>query len=132
MNSYYNAFASDVASPMTDSSSLTYLKSAMPEEATDLDGQSETCIKLQKTYPYFLPFVWNIRIATLNNGDRSNNMRHENAADKIEVAEHQLSTIEPPSKNKIKYILKHLCKEHNDGSRDNPNFLNSIANLIRK
>jgi len=62
----------------------------MPEEATDLveyfertyvgsykrvgNGQSETRIKLRKTSPHFPPSVWNVRDATLNNGDRTNNV----------------------------------------------------------
>jgi len=62
----------------------------MPEEATDLveyfertyigayrrvgNGQSETRIKLRKTSPNFPPSVWNVRDATLNNGDRTNNI----------------------------------------------------------
>ncbi|XP_029344063.1 uncharacterized protein LOC107885917 [Acyrthosiphon pisum] len=153
---------------------LTYLKSVMSEEATDLveyfertyigsykrvgNGQSELRIKMRKTSPHFPPSVWNVRDATLNNGDRTNNvcegwnnrfsnlvnhkhptiwtlitkMRHENAADETKVAQRQLGTIGPPSKKKKKDILKHLCEEFDGGSRDIPNFLNAIANFIRK
>ncbi|KAL4143368.1 hypothetical protein QTP88_005706 [Uroleucon formosanum] len=62
----------------------------------------------------------------------SNLMRHENAADETKVAQRQLGTIGPPLKNKRKdIILKYLCEEYNDGSRDISNFLNAIANFIR-
>jgi hypothetical protein len=62
----------------------------MPKEATDLveyfertyigaykrvrNGQSETSIKFRKTSPNFPPSVWNVRDATLNHGDRTNNI----------------------------------------------------------
>jgi len=67
-----------------------YLKSVILEKATDLveyfdstfigsykrvrNRQSETRIKLRKTSPHFPPSVWNVRDATLNNGDRTNNV----------------------------------------------------------
>ncbi|KAL5244855.1 hypothetical protein ACI65C_012265 [Semiaphis heraclei] len=56
---------------------LTYLKSVMPEEATDLGRikELETAIgntyKLRKISPHFPPSVWNLRDATLNNEDRT-------------------------------------------------------------
>jgi hypothetical protein len=62
----------------------------MPKGATDLveyferayigaykrvgNGQLETNIKFRKTSPNFLPFVLNVRDATLNNGYRTNNV----------------------------------------------------------
>ncbi|XP_016660189.1 uncharacterized protein LOC107883841 isoform X2 [Acyrthosiphon pisum] len=38
------------------------------------NGQSETRIKMRKTSPHFPPSDSNVRDATLNNGDRTNNV----------------------------------------------------------
>jgi hypothetical protein len=59
-------------------------------------------------------------------------MRHENAADETKVAQRQLGTIGRPPKNNRKDRLKKLCEEYRDGRRGIPNFLNAIANFIRK
>jgi hypothetical protein len=59
-------------------------------------------------------------------------MRHENAADETKVAQRQLGTIGPPTKKNKKYLLKYICEEYNDRTRDIPNFLNTIANFIRQ
>ncbi|CAI6355873.1 unnamed protein product [Macrosiphum euphorbiae] len=94
---------------------LNYLKSVMPEEATDLVEYFERTYVNHKH-----PTIWTL----------ITKMRHENAADETKVAQRQLGTIGPPLKKK-KYMLSNLCEGYNDGSRDIPNFLNAIANFIR-
>jgi hypothetical protein len=59
-------------------------------------------------------------------------MWYENAVDETKVAQRQLDTIGPPKKKKKKDLLKHICEEYNDGTRDIPNFLNAIANFLRQ
>jgi len=49
-------------------------------------------------------------------------MRHENAADETKVAQRQLGTIGPPTKKKREDLLKHICEEHNDGTKGIPIF----------
>ncbi|KAL5241012.1 hypothetical protein ACI65C_008422 [Semiaphis heraclei] len=72
----------------------------MPEEATDLveyfertyigsykrvgNWQLETRIQLRKTSPHFPPSVWNVRDATLNNKDQTNDVCESQASNNLD------------------------------------------------